>query len=209
MNNKPYASPFWLVAFIAFSVLLLFQSFYTWSNDESVSADAVSLPENKTIFLTFEETSFGTKKRGFDTLFNSLETYQYDKEKGIVWIKPVETASKLNEGGTKATQLPRSNTQVMAIYDKGFDSFQKREDILSISTFPYEYLQNDEPFFEVRSIDREGNAYLTFRGKRLKLDANSSYPAVWFEGLRLKSMIIKNHGILDHSQFKEFETNKK
>lgn len=205
--NHPTASPLWLIALIGMTLFFTFQLFYTWQTTDSDPSHPSMLPNGKTLFLTFEETNFGTRKRGFDTLFDKLETYRYEKDTDTVWIKPVQTAA-VKEGGSKPSQLPRSNTQVMAIYDKGFDSFQKREDILPIASFPYEYQEKGEDFFEIRSVDKDGNAYLTFRGKRLKLDPGSRYPAIWFDGLRLKMMVIHNHGVMDHDQFKEMNEEK-
>lgn len=204
-NERPSASPLWLLLFLAIVCVFLFQHFYTWSDGAHAAKEERSLPEGRAVFLTFEETSFGTKKRGFDPLFTSLESYRYDKKEQLVWLKPVESGSSVREGGTRPTQLPQSGTQVMAIYDKGFDSFQKKEDVLPVSAFPYRYLQNEALFFEIRSIDKDGNVYLTFRGKRLKLEPHRFYPDVWFEGLRMKTMIIKNHGVFRHDQFKEHE----
>jgi glycine cleavage system H protein len=147
---------------------------------------------DKVIFVTIEEKRYGIKKPAFKSLLEGLETWSYDKVRDEVLLK-------------FRSQLPKNNTKAMVIYDRGFDSFERYAEVLNIFSFPFQYSFKDQPFLTIVQVNKDGDAYFNFKGKRIKLAKGKSYISWSFDDKRLTKTIIKNHGFYDKKQFKLME----
>lgn len=186
-------SPLWTVISIAVLLFLIIQMIYV-DHPADKKSNQVDFPENKTIFFTVKEHQFSIRKKGFDTLVESLKLWGYDKNKDIVYLR-------------EESLMPNQYTPLLVIYDKGYDSFEKQENIVPISSFPFS-LKNAGSSFQVNQVDKDGKVYFQFRDKELSLKAGDTYRLPYFDGVQLKTVTIQNHGLFDSKQFKAFKKNK-
>ena len=165
-----------------------YQTFFSWEENDITSNEKTVLEENKTIFLVIEEHQYAVKKTGFDSLFENLKTWEYDKKTENVSLK-------------FESWLPKENTRVMVIYDRKYDSFRRFNDVLTIADFPYKYYFNDTPLLTVSGIKKDGTVQLSFKGKRIEVSPKSHYPDWQLDGVQLSKITIRNYGIFDKNQF--------
>lgn len=189
---KKYVNKIWIVALAFLTCYLLYQLLFVWESDFDEYTDEAIIPEDQVVFLTVSEKFYGVKKGSFNYLLDSLETWKFDRKKEEVSLK-------------FDSQLPKSNTQVMVIYDRGFNSFEKYSEVFSINSFPYLYYFNSEPMMTVYQITEDGVIYLNFEGKKVKLKPNESHHTWSFEGFQLSKIKVTNQGLYKKDQFKKFD----
>lgn len=188
---KKKTSIIWTIILCIFILYLLYEARFSWSEEfsEPINEETTILSEDKTVFLIFEDKHYGTRRSGFNSLLESLEMWSFDETAKEVKIK-------------YESLLPTDTTQLMIVYDRGYDSFEKHADVLSLSTFPYEYHYKEEPLFKIYSIDMNGNVYLEYKQKRILLSSGESYHTIEFNDFKLTQTTISNKGIYDKEQFK-------
>lgn len=180
-------SPFWTVIVIAVLLFLIGQNVFV-DHHYAQQQNTKDFPENKTVFFTVKEHQFSIRKKGFETLLDSLKLWEYDKKKDIVYLR-------------EESLMPTQYTPLLVIYDKGYDSFEKQENIVPISSFPFS-LKNAGTSFQVNHVDEDGKVYFQYLDKELSLDSGDTYRLPYFDGMQLKMVTIQNHGLFDTKQFK-------
>ena len=180
----------WTVIVVAILLFLIVQNFYV-DHHCAKSYDKVDFPENKTVFFTVKEQQFTIRKKGFDILLESLKLWKYDEKKNIVYLR-------------EKSLMPTKYTPLLVIYDKGYDSFKKQENIIPISSFPFS-LKDTGTSFQVNRVEKNGKVYFEYRDKKLSLESGETYRLVYFEKFQLKMVTIKNYGLFDIKQFKELK----
>ncbi len=184
------SSPFWTV--IA-AITLLFLSVQIFFVDHRYTKEEkqVEFPENRTIFFTVKESQPSLRKKGFDTLKESLKLWEYDEEKKTVYLREISL-------------MPTKYTPLLVIYDNGYDSYEKQENIVPISSFPFS-LKDSGTSLQINQINKSGKVYFQYRDKELSLEPGEVYRLPYFDGFRLKLVTIKNHGLFKTKQFKVLE----
>ena len=185
VQKRKITSSIWTYVLVLSIIYFVYQSSFGWtevSGHEKIS-------EDKVVFLAVEEQRYGVQKAGFSSLYNSLEIWKYDKDK-----KEVDLKFEANKPGSK--------TQVMFIYDRGYDSFQRFAQVTPISSFPYQYNYNEEPLIKVVSYGKDGTLYLDFKGKKVELESGQTYYAWSIQDRTLVKTALTNHGIFNKEQFK-------
>lgn len=184
----------WRYVFVVFVVILLYQFKSTWDDNTSFEKTNQNIPTDSVAFLTIEEHHYGTN-RGFDSLMESLYAWEHDKKDKSVQLK-------------FEAFLPKEKSKVMLVYDKTYTTFEKYVDMVSISTFPYEYRFKEKPLVEVHHVDAEGNLFFTFKGKKIQLKPGQSYQSFGMDDFRLYRTKIVNNGFYKKKDFTLFEAEK-
>lgn len=183
-------SPLWTAIVVAALLFLIVQNVYV-DHNYAKEHSKVDFPENKTIFFTVKEHQLSIRKKGFDYLVDSLKLWEYDKKKNIVYLR-------------EESLMPTQYTPLLVIYDKGSDTFEKQENIVPISSFPFS-LKNSGSTLQVNQVDKDGKVYFQYRDKELSLEPGDSYSLPYFDGFQAKSVTIENHGLFDTKQFKSLK----
>lgn len=180
---------FWFVSFAAILIVLLYQNSFV-EHHEVKGAFENPLKEDETIFISIKDHNFSFRKKGFDPLTDSLKFWDYNEKNGEIFLK-------------EQSLLPSEFTPVVFVYDRGNDNFEKQENVLPISTFPYFIHQNS---FEIEIIDisKEGEMFFRSQDKELSLKAGQTYKTVFLDGLKIRSITIENFGIKKLDQFRLF-----
>ncbi|MFP3725675.1 hypothetical protein U8V72_10785 [Priestia filamentosa] len=186
---KKRVSAIWTILLVVFFFYLLYQSTFAW-NEEVTTPETTTtqLPENKTAFIVVKDKHFGVRRSGISSVQKSLEMWKFDEKREQVILK-------------HENLLPTEKTQMMVLYDRGYDSFAHHSEVLPLVNFPYEHYYNGEEIFEVHGVKKDGEVYLTYKNKRIHLAPGESYHAVSSEGYKVTWTTIKNYGLYDKSQF--------
>lgn len=179
------------------AVLLLFigsQLIYV-DHNYAEKTDKKSFPEEKTIFFTVKESQLSFRTSSLDYITDTLKLWEYDKDKNKVYLR-------------EESMLPNTNTPLLVIYDQTTSSYEKQENIVPISTFPFS-LEDTGTSLQINQIEKDGKVYFQYRGKELSLEPGETYRLPYFEGYRLKMATIENHGLFKTSQFKVREKSDK
>lgn len=179
---------FWVYIFIFIVFYLAYQLFFTWDISEQNDDNINIIPEDRVIFLTIEEEKYGLKKASFDSLMESLQVWEFNKKTDTIYMK-------------FDSMLPKSNTQVMIVYDRGFDAFEKHFEVLNISSVPYHYHFKSKPFLTLHHITEDGVAYLEFNGKKLKIEPGEVRLDWSIAGFQPTKYIVTNHGFYNKDRF--------
>jgi hypothetical protein len=174
---------------LLFLSLFLYQNSFV-SHHKSQKVFENPLKEDETIFVSIKDHNFSLRKKGFDSLTESLRFWNYDNKTGNVFLK-------------EQSLLPSEFTPLVFVYDRGNDSFEKQENVLPISTFPYFIYQNNFEL-EIIDIDKEGTLYFHFQDKKLSLEKGQTYKTLFLDGLKVRSISIENFGLKKLNQFKLF-----
>lgn len=184
----------WLLTLIVVLSFLFYQLTFTWDANEESLGKGTTVDNDSVVLITISEKHFGDKKKSFDSLLNSLQTWAIDERKKEVSLK-------------FEAQLPKTSTKAVIVYEKGSDSFERYSEVLNISTLPYHYYFNKQPLVTIHQIDSKGRVFLEYKGKRVRLTAGESYPEWSFEGYRMVSTTIQNRGLYKKDHFHPFKTN--
>lgn len=185
MKKKKTTSRIWTYLLVLGIVYYVYQSSFGWTEVSGKQA----IDENSVVFLTVQEQRYGVQKAGFNSLYKSLEIWKYDEENKQVNLK-------------FEANLPGSNTQVMFIYDRGYDSFQRFAQVTPIASFPYLYSYNDKKLLTVEGYNEEGTLFLDFKGKKIKIKSGKTYYAWSIQDLTLVKTALSNNGVFAKDQFK-------
>jgi len=180
-------SPLWTVVVAVGLLFLIIQSFYI-DHNYAETQNKADFPINKTIFFTVKEHQFTLRKKGFDSLNESLKLWEYDKKENNVYLR-------------EETLMPTQFTPLMVIYDRGQDTFEKQENMIPVSSFPFSF-KNAGTSLQINQVDKNGKVYFQYQDKELSLEAGDTYRLPYFDGFRLKMVTIKNHGLFDSKQFR-------
>lgn len=194
---KKRVSSIWTILLVIFFFYLLYQSTFAW--DEEVTrpvTETTKLPEDKTAFVIVKDTHFGVRRSAINSVKESLEMWDFDKRHEKVVLK-------------HKNLLPTEKTQMMVLYDKGYDSFAHHSDVLSLINFPYQHYYDGEVAFEVYGVNKDGEVYLNYNNKRIHLKPGETYHAVAGEGYKVTWTTIKNYGLYDKKQFDTKNSSKK
>lgn len=186
---KKKVSAIWSVILSIFFLYLLYQTTYAWDELVDRPEAETKISEEKTAFIMISDfNNFGLESSGIKSLQESLEMWSFDKKREKVLIK-------------HKNLLPKLKTQMMIIYDKGYTSFEKHSEVLSLLRFPYTYFYKEEPIFTIEGINENGEVYLSYRSQRIYLKPGEAYHIPSFEGFRPTITRIKNYGLYDKKQF--------
>lgn len=192
--KKP--SNLWRYVFFLFLFILIYQFHNSWDNDVSFDSTNKNIPEDSVAFLTIKEHNYGLNSRGFDSLMESLHTWEHNEKDKKVELK-------------FEAYLPKQNSKVLFVYDKEFTTFEKYVDVVSVSTFPYNYRFRDKPLVEVHHVDENGNIYFLYKDKKIHLKPGQTYQSFGFSEFRFTRTVIENHGFYKKDDFSLFEEEKK
>lgn len=181
-------SNLWRYVFVLFVIILLYQFHRSWDESTTFKKTDNNVPKDSVVFFTIEEKYYGGSKKGFDSLLNSLRTLEHDEDEKKVKLK-------------FEAHLPKDNSKVMFVYDKGFSSYEKYMDVVSMGTFPYQYRFKGKPLVEIQHVDKNGDIYLLFKGKKIHLKPNQSYQSFGFDDFHLSRTKITNHGFYKKKNF--------
>lgn len=145
--------------------------------------------------MTIKETNYGLAKRGFSSLINSLDVWQQDEKNKTVQLR-------------FPTYLPKSDSKVIFVYDKGFTAFEKYADVVSVSTFPYRYQFQNQLLVEINYVDKDGDIYFIYKGRKIELKPGQSYQTFGFSDFHLTKTIIQNFGFYKKNNFTLFNAKK-
>lgn len=194
--KKQKTSIVWLVILILFFIYLLYQSAFAWNEQVSMPDAGDSIPKDKTAFVIVKDTHLFVQSSGIKAVEDSLEMWNYDKKQEKVILK-------------HENLLPQSNTQMMLIYDKGHDSFERHTEVLSLLKFPYEHYYKKENIFSVNGVAKNGDIYMTYKNQRVHLAPGEKYRTFSTEGYKFTITTIENYGLYDKNQFMLKETMEK
>lgn len=186
--KKP--SNLWRYVFFLFLFILLYQFHSSWDQNKNFTSSKKNVPEDSVVFLTIEEHPYGSSSRGFDSLLTSLHTWEHDEKHKKVKLKFEAYLPQENEG-----------SKVVFVYDRGFTSFEKYVDVVSVSAFPYQYRFQNSPLVEINHVDEKGNLYFYFKGKKIQLKPGQSYQSFGISDFRLSRTKITNHGFYKKEDF--------
>lgn len=200
---------FWVTILILIIGYLLYQSSFSWGTSEEVTSDKALTNKEEVVFIVIKEEYAGVKKNGFDSLSTSLKTWEFDKRERKLYLKYQKSLPYTTVGTGHNKEMVYDKTKVMILYDRGFDSFERYSEVLSVASLPYQYFFNGEPLITVNNVDAEGTVFLEYKGKQIQLKAEENYPEVTFKGFKLSRTEIQNHGIYKKNQFLPFESDVK
>lgn len=193
-RNK--VSVIWIYVLVLMFGYFLYQLMFTWDKTFKYDENSVSLEQNQTVFLTISEKPLTMKKASFASLRESLTLYEFDKRKDEVKLK-------------FPSLLPKPQTMGMVIYDRDIDAFERYSEVFSVPVFPYNYKFNNKPLLTVYHVDKDGTAFIEFRGKKIRLEPYDTYRSGHIEGYQWINTTIENHGIYSKEQFKAMKKNNK
>lgn len=196
----------WVAVLLFMIGYFVYQTSYSWEEKSEVSASNKLTSNEEVIFLVIKEEYSGAKKSGFDSLSDSLKTWEFDKRHKKLYLKYKKLLPYVKvENENKDEVTIYDQTKVMILYDRGFDSFESYSEVLSVASFPYEYHFNGEPLITVHSIETDGTVYLEFKGKKIQLKPGEDYPDVSVKGFQLSRTNIENQGVYKKDQFVPFD----
>jgi len=184
-------SPLWTIIVVVGLLFLIIQSFYV-DHNYAKTQNIADFPINKTIFFTVKEHQFTIHKKGFDSLNESLKLWEYDKKDNNVYLR-------------EEALMPTQYTPLMVIYDRGEDTYEKQENMVPVSSFPFSF-KNAGTSLQVNQVDKNGKVYFQYQDKELSLNSGDTYRLPYFDGYRLKMVTIKNHGLFSSKQFRVQKT---
>lgn len=187
MKKPKRISPLWTIVAAIIILFLIIQNSYV-DHDYPKDQNQKDFPENRTIFLTVKEHQFTIRKRGFDSLNDSLKLWEFNKDDNNVYLR-------------EESLMPTQYTPLMVIYDKGQDTFEKQENMVPISSFPFSF-KNAGTSFQVNQVTKNGKVYFKYLDKELSLKSGQSYTLPYLDGITLKLVTIKNHGMFASKQFR-------
>lgn len=179
----------WTVA-LAIVILVTLNQLRFVDHSKQIGADK-NLDENKTVFMTINESSPSIKKSGFSGLQESLKMWNFDKEKEIVYIK-------------EKSLIPTENTPLLIIQNKGNDKYSYNQNIMPINTFPFS-MENKGSSIVVKAIKKDGTVTFTYHDKQLALKQGQKYTEFFIEGYKVKKVTIRNYGQYEQKQFKQLK----
>lgn len=197
----------WVVFLVLVVNYFIYQNSFSWNQQDENNASNTLKNNEEVIFIVVEEEYSGVRGSEFDSLSDSLRTWEFDERHKKLYVK----YEKLLPYTKVGEETYYDNTKVILLYDRGFDSFERYSEVMSIATFPYQYYFNGKPFITIRSIDEDGTVFLEYKDKRIQLKPQEGYSARALNGFQLSKTKIKNHGIYKKDQFLPFkeETNDK
>lgn len=199
----------WFVALLLVGFNLIYQNSFSWSNKDLKAASQELKNNENVIFLVVEDKFSSAKANSFASLSNSLKTWEFDKKKQKMYVKYEKLLPYYYSGEGSKKEIIYDKTKVMVLYDRGFDSFERYSEVLSVATFPYEYYFKGNPLVSINGIDKDGTVFIEYKGKRLKLGPNNDYSSHSISGFQLSKTVIKNYGIYQKNQFLPMEKPKK
>lgn len=191
----------WFVILLGIVGHFMYQSSFSWEEAEIKSNSTDLTNEEEVVFVVIKEEFAGVKKNGFDSLSDSLKTWEFDKKNKNLYLKYTKDLPYSSYGEGKKKEIVYGKTKVIVLYDRGFDSFERYSEVLSISSLPYKYYFKDEPLITVHDVDSDGTVFLEFKGKLVQLKSGDSYPDLTVKGFHLAKTEIVNHGIYKKTQF--------
>lgn len=201
---------FWVVLLVVIIGYFLYQSSFSWEKKAEVSATNTLKSKEDVIFIVIEESYSGVKNSGFDSLSESLQTWDFNKRTKKLSVKYENLLPyTMGEDENGNEVLNYDQTKVIILYDRGFDSFERYSEVLSVASFPFVYHFKDEPFVTIHSIEEDGTVFLEFKGKQIQLKQGEDYPDMSVKGFQLVRTKIENQGIYKKNQFVPFESTKK
>lgn len=195
MKKQKKASIIWTLLIVVFVVYSVYQSAFIWNEKVVVSeeVDSKVIPEEKTVFLKIIDSHYGVQDNSIKKVKESLEMWSYDEKKEKIYVK-------------HPTLLPNKKTQMMVIYDRGYDSFEHHSNVLSLMRFPFEHYYEDKMIFNIRGVGENGEVYMLYKNKKIQLEPGDSYWAFSSDGFKLTKTTIKNYGLYDKKQFTTMQT---
>lgn len=185
----------WTILAITILGYITYQTAFAF-NEKNVIEDTienVEIPEDKTIFLMVTDEHYGVSTSEIKQIRENINLWEFDKKTDQIFLK-------------HNSMLPNERTKIMAIYDKGYDSFEHHADVLSLINTPYEHFYDGESVFKILGIGEDGSIQIEYKGKIINLAAGESYWSFGTEGYKLTKTVIKNYGIYDKSQFMKMKT---
>lgn len=191
----------WVVFLLLVVNYFIYQNSFSWNQQDENNATNQLKNNEDVIFIVVEEDYSGSKGSDFDSLSESLRTWEFDERHKKLYVKYEKLLPYVKDGD--ATYY--DNTKVILLYDRGFDSFERYSEVVSVATFPYNYYFNGKPFISIRSIDEDGTVFLEYKDKRIQLKPEEDYSTRALNGFQLSKTNIKNHGIYKKDQFLPFK----
>lgn len=195
----------WVVFLVLIVNYFIYQNSFSWNQADEKHATNTLKNNEDVIFIVVEENYSGVKGSEFDSLSDSLQTWAFDERHKKFYLKYEKLLPYVKVG----EETYYDNTKVILLYDRGFDSFERYSEVVSIATFPYKYYFNGKPFIAITSIDADGTVFLEYKEKRIQLKPEERYSTRAVNGFQLSKTSIKNHGIYKKDQFLPFEDEKK
>lgn len=187
MNKS--ASMAWTVILGIFFVYLFYQTTFAWDEKTKEPELSAATLENKTAFVMISEVNnFGIDNSGIKKLQDSLEMWSFDKKREKVLLR-------------HRSLIPDAKTQMMVIYDRGYESFERYSEVLPLLRFPYKHYFKEKEVFSVEAVGEAGDVYLSYKNQRVHLKPGDSYRVPSIEGYRPKMTTIKNYGLYEKKQF--------
>ena len=181
-------SNIWRYVFFVFVIFLLYQLHSSWDDSSDFNNRSNHVSKDDVLFLTIDEYHYGTNSRGFDSLMNSLRTWEHDEKNDKVKFK-------------FDSYLPKDNTKALFVYNTELSTFEKYVDVVPVSTLPYEYNFQNSPLLQISHIDKDGDIYFVFKGKKIHLKQGETYQNFGISDFRLSRIKIKNHGFYKKDNF--------
>jgi hypothetical protein len=180
---------FWISVLLILVGYLLYQTKYI-SHHPSPNDFVNPLNEKEVIFVSVKDHNLSFRNKGFDPLTDSLRFWELNEKDNTVFLK-------------EPSLLPTEFTPLVVVYDRGNGSFEKQENVLPISTFPYAIYQNNVEL-DILDIGKDGTLFFRFDDKQLSIETGETYQTFFFDGFKLRNISIENFGIKRVSQFKLF-----
>lgn len=191
----------WVVFLVLVVNYFIYQNSFSWSHSDEKEATNTLKSNEDVIFIVVEEDYSGVKGNEFDSLSESLQTWAFDERHKKFYLKYEKLLPYVKTG----EETYYDNTKVILLYDRGFDSFERYSEVVSIATFPYKYYFNKKPFIAITSIDEDGTVFLEYKDKRIQLKPEERYSTRAVNGFQLSKTTIKNHGVYKKDQFLPFK----
>jgi hypothetical protein len=178
----------WLLFFISVVLLFSYQSLFSWNKEEKEMEKTSTIKKENVVFVVIEEHQMGNERTGFESLFDNLQTWKFDKKKEKISVK-------------YTSWLPKENTKAILLYERRLDSFQRFSDALVVNHFPYQYYFEDAPLLTIHHIEKDGTVQLMFKGKKIEVKSGETYPDWSFNDWKLTKTTIVNHGLVNKKRF--------
>lgn len=178
-------SNIWVFLTLMLFIYLIYQSSFTWYKVEGETKK----DNEDVVLITIQEKRYGMVKRTFESLEEKLKTWELNRENKEVKFKYI-------------SQLPGEETKVVMIYDRGYDSFERFAKVLNVYTIPSQYKFDNKPFISIESVNENGDVYLVFEGKKIKIERGEKYRDWKIEDYWLTKTVIENNGIYKKEDFK-------
>lgn len=197
----------WVIVLALFVIYLLYQLTFSYSTDEvDVVANNELTKEEDVIFVVIDESYIGKKDKGFKSLDENLNSFDFNKKEGKIYFKYKNQLPYYTQDNDGTEEKTYSNTKIIVVFDKGKDSFEHYTEVVSLSTFPYAYYLDNEKIFSVEGINSDGTVFMSFKDKTIKLTPDGSYSDFAFQNFQLTKAKIKNYGIMSKDNFIQLKT---